>query len=210
MLYDITLPISNELPTFPGDPSIAIDRVLSIDRGDPCTVSQVTLGVHTGTHIDAPVHQYAKGKTVDTIAIELLIGNCQVVEIDVAETIEVDHLREKDLGSYERVLFKTRNSREWQRTPLTFNSSYVALGLSAARYLIENKCKLVGIDYLSVEAFHSKDNVVHKELFSHDVVILEGIDLSDVPVGEYELLCFPLKLMHCDAAPARVFLRSVE
>lgn len=207
-IYDISLPVSEKLPMWPGDPLISMLRSKSILNGDPCNLTMITMGVHSGTHIDAPCHFVENGRTVDAIALQTCIGPCQVIEV-TGRLIEKEDLLEHDFNGQNRILFKTSNSMRWKNRENQFHPDYVALSPEAAEYLVENKVVLVGIDYLSIEAFNAIGNPVHDLLLKSDVVILEGLDLSEVAEGMYELISLPLKLVGSDGAPARAILREI-
>lgn len=209
-LYDITLPVSNDLPVWPGDPPVSIMVTKSILKGDQCNITKIQMGTHTGTHVDAPLHFLKDGTTIDTIPIETFIGPCLVVELDSEALIEKNDFQKYNLSGYSRILIKTRNSELWAKNISSFDTNYVALGINAAQYLIENTISLIGIDYLSIEAFQSYSSPVHKLLLKNNVTILEGLNLSGVKAGVYELICLPLKLHGCEGAPARVLLREAS
>ena len=205
-IYDVSLPISNFLPTWPGDPSVSLERASAIAKGDAANVSRLEAGVHTGTHVDAPVH-FVEGATgIDSIPIETLVGPCLVVAADPPGK----ELRPEDLPDtpHTRVLFKTRNYRRWTPDPnLEFDRGFVAVGLALAQRLVAEGKQLVGVDYLSVETFDAAfEHPVHKTLLKARIVVIEGLDLGAVEPGEYELYCLPLKLVGSDGAPARTIL----
>ena len=155
-LHDVSVLISEELPIWPGDPDISVKLTSSLNRGDDANVTIIEMGVHTGTHIDAPFHFEPNGKTIDQLPIEVLIGPCRVIEVlDVNASIEPSVLKKLDLDGAIRILFKTRNSRWWENNEKKFQENFVHLSEEGARYLIEQGIKLVGIDYLSVERFKS-------------------------------------------------------
>ena len=208
-LYDISLPISKDLPVWPGDPAVSLVMTGSILNGDKCNITQLQMGTHAGTHIDAPYHFFKDGATVDAIPIETLVGPCLVVELDSDTLIEKKDFLKCNLNGHSRILFKTKNSEQWAKNITSFNTDYVALGIEAAQYLVEINTLLIGIDYLSIESFHSDDNPVHKLLLKNNITILEGLNLSKVEAGVYELICMPLKLQGSEGAPARVLLREV-
>lgn len=206
-IYDLSVPISRELPTYPGDPSVEIRESLSFAKGDSANVSLLNFGAHTGTHVDAPAHFIEGAKKVELLDLEVLIGEAEVVEVpDDVRVIDEDFV--KDCRA-ERLLFKTRNSDLWSRD---FRTDFTYLDLPAAKRLVNNGVRLVGIDYLSIEKFGSKDHETHRALLSHDVIILEGLNLSAVPAGKYELICLPLRLRSAlgDGAPARAVLRTLS
>lgn len=206
-IYDITVPLCSELPTYPGDPSIEISDSLTLAGGDPANVSLLNFGAHTGTHVDAPAHFIEGAKKVEALALDVLIGEAEVIEIPGDKRVIGEELV---ITKSTRVLFKTRNSDLWGNTD--FSRDFTYLELAAAKRLIENGVKLVGIDYLSIEKFGSQDHQVHHALLSHEVIILEGLNLTNVPAGKYELICLPLRLRSRlgDGAPARAVLRTLD
>lgn len=206
-MYDITVPISNTMPVWPGDPQVLVERTKSIGKGNSCNLTSIAMGVHCGTHIDAPLHFIDRGGAVDAIPLEVLNGPCRVVESEAKPLIEKRHIEKLGLGGCQRILFKTENSELWKNHAASFNEGFTALGLSAAEYLVEIGVSLVGIDYLSIESFHAeKEHPVHKMLLKNNVVILESVDLSGVQPGEYELVCLPLKIAGAEGAPVRAIL----
>ncbi len=210
-IYDITVPITDTMPVWPDDPPVRLELTKSIRQGDVCNLTSLTMCVHSGTHIDAPLHFIDQGRAVDAIPLELLNGPCRVIETDASPTIEKGHVENFDLKGCERILFKTGNSEFWKNDVTSFKEDFVALGLSAAEYLAGKGVVLVGIDYLSIESFHAADgNPVHKTLLKNNIVILEGLDLSAVPAGEYELMCLPMKLAGVEGAPVRALLREMK
>ena len=208
-LYDISLPLSNALTTWEGDPPISLTFARSISNGDACNLTNIQMGAHSGTHIDAPFHFIHDGVKADAIPLDILIGPCLVVELDTDRPIEKNDLERLPLQGHKRVLLKTRNSKLWNDPAHPFDKNFVALGETGAQYLINSGIQLIGIDYLSIESFHSKKNAVHKALLQHNIVILEGINLSQINKGTYELLCLPLNLKGCEGAPARAILRTI-
>lgn len=210
-IYDVSIPLSELTPTYPGDPGIEVKQWLSLASGDPANVSVIHFGAHTGTHVDAPAHFIAGAPRLDSLPLEILIGDATVVEIpDNLPAITRDLVAE--YRGNPRILFKTRNSRLWKEESTEFQRDYVYLAPDAARELLNKKVQLVGIDYLSVEKFRSDDFETHHLLLGSGVVIVEGLDLSSVPAGDYELICLPLKIVagHGDGAPARAVLRTTE
>jgi arylformamidase len=205
-LYDISVPLSPTLVCYPGDPQIEIASVADITQGDVANVSRLTLSSHSGTHLDAPRHFFAQGAAIDTLDLAQLLGPARVCAIQKTTHITADDLHPLQLAGVKRVLFHTLNSALWD-TP-TFQPNYVALTTSAAQLLVDLGVQLVGIDYLSVDAFTRQDFPVHRLLLGAGVLILEGLDLRAVPAGDYELLVLPLLLQHGDGAPARAVLRG--
>ena len=208
---DISVPLSSATtPTYPGDPGLEIESWAALSRGDAANVTMLHFGAHTGTHVDAPAHFIEGAPQVSALPLDALIGEALVVEIasDV-RAIEAEHLPVGELAGAERVLFKTRNSAFWQESPAAFREDFTYITNEAARVLVQEGVRLVGIDYLSVEKFKSDDFETHLTLLSRGVVILEGLDLSAVEPGRYELICLPLKIADGsgDGAPARAVLR---
>lgn len=204
-LYDISVPISAELPVYPGDPPVRLVPVTAVARGDGANVTRLEMSSHCGTHLDVPRHLRDDGLAVDRIPLERLVGSCLVAELAGGREIGRAELAHLPLAGEERVLLKTGNSRLWSEPG--FTDAYAALTHEGAACLVEAGVQLVGIDYLSVEPF-SGDGSIHRALLEGGVLILEGLNLADVPPGHYELLCLPLCIRDGDGAPARVLLRS--
>jgi arylformamidase len=205
-IYDVTVPLSASNPTFPGDPRFQMEFTHRIEDGQPYNVGRITMGTHSGTHVDAPYHFLADGATVDQLPLEMLLGKARVVEVTAREKIERADLEALDLRDDLRVLLKTRMSGQ-MRSP-QFQEDFVYLTPDAAIYLVQAGIKLVGIDYLSVEQFGSHDFPAHHALLGAGVVIIEGLDLSQVEAGDYEMVCLPLRIAGADGSPARVVLRT--
>lgn len=172
-------------------------------KGDPYNVSQLLMGSHTGTHIDAPYHFEPRGGTIDKIPLDACVGPCRVIAIPGAMAIMEEHVAAAKLGNSGRVLFKTRNSGLWEKK---FHKDFTYITPGAAKALVRKGVRLVGIDYLSVEQFGSKDFATHHTLLRKKVVILEGIDLSQVRPGDYDLIVLPLKIEGGDGSPSRALL----
>jgi arylformamidase len=201
---DVTVPVRSGMVHFPGDPPIEIKRVLELSKGDPATVSRLSLGVHSGTHVDAPVHFVSDGYGIDSIPLVDLIGPARVVAIRDPRAIHVDELRALEPREGERLLFKTSNSNFWSKDE--FAADYVYLSLEGARYLVERGVRTVGIDYLSIGG-GNEGAPIHSTLLRASVCIIEGLDLRAIEPGAYEMICLPLRLAGADGAPARVALR---
>ncbi|HVF88422.1 MAG TPA: cyclase family protein [Blastocatellia bacterium] len=205
-IYDVTVPLSKELVIYPGDPPVRIERKNVIDKNDSkYNVSRISFGSHTGTHIDPPFHFIEDGITVDNLPLEMLIGRARVVEV-TAPRIDEGVLEEFDFTADVRVLFKTRNSYLWSKK--TFVEDFVYITPGAARALVNEGIKVVGMDYLSVEKFGAEEPETHLTLLKAGTLIIEGLDLREVEPGDYELICLPLKIKDGDGAPARVVLRQ--
>ncbi len=212
-IYDVSVPVSAATPTYPGDPGIEIKQWLRLANGDAANVSLINFGLHSGTHVDAPAHFIADGARVETLALDSLLGEVEVVEVgEEIGAIDKSFVVRNCARGSERILFKTRNSAFWGDTEQRFHEDYVYIDPEAARWLVDAGVKLVGIDYLSVEQFGSHGFQTHLAFLSRGVVIVEGLDLRAVPGGIYELLCLPLKIAGGtgDGAPARVILRTLS
>lgn len=210
-IYDVTVPVSNELPTWPSDPAVEISDFSSLSAGDAANVSMLNLGAHTGTHVDAPAHFIEGAAKVESLSLDALIGDAVVIELpEDALAIDEAFVQKHYVPGTERVLFKTRNSAFWSEPEPQFHTDFTYLDLPAAKWLVEQGIKLVGIDYLSIEKYASARHETHLALLSRSVVILEGLNLTGIAPGKYELICLPLRLRSNkgDGAPARVVLRK--
>ncbi|MGH9848184.1 MAG: cyclase family protein [Blastocatellia bacterium] len=208
-LYDVTVPISNDLPVYPGDPAIQITRVMSLEKGDIARVSHLSFSTHIGTHIDPPYHFMQDGKPADELPLDIFIGPARVVDVGEVDSIDAALLSKFNLDGVRRLLFKTRNSRFWRETR-EFQKEFVYLETDGAALLVERGLRLVGIDYLSIEKFNFDKPTTHWTLLGAGVVVVEGLDLGGVPPGDYELICLPLKIKDGDGGPARVVLRELN
>jgi kynurenine formamidase/threonine dehydrogenase-like Zn-dependent dehydrogenase len=205
---DLTVGIQHEMVHFPGDPGVELKQTKHLDRGDSATVSHLSLGVHTGTHVDAPVHFIGGAPGVDEFSIDAMIGPARVIEILGKEICTAQDLAAYDIQAGERLLLRTSNSNRCWNVG-AFVEDYSHLDTSAARMLAERRVRMVGIDYLSIG--RGKDGPeVHRILLGAGVVILEGLDLSRVDAGFYDVICLPLKILGGDGAPARVAVRRRE
>jgi arylformamidase len=193
-IFDVTVPIRTGMVTYPGDPTVTLERVQSIADGAVANLSRLDFGVHSGTHVDAPLHFIDGAPGAEQLPLAPLLGPARVVD---AQSVD-EKLLPFDLRA-ERLLFKTRNSELWQRD--SFVDEFVSLSEDGARLLIDLGVKLVGIDYLSVG-----DEGAHRALLGAGVIAIEGLDLRGVEAGDYDLICAPLKLVGSDGAPARVLL----
>lgn len=207
-VYDVTVPIRAGMPIYEGDPGVNVQAWSALAKGDSANVSFLHFGAHTGTHVDAPAHFIEGARKIDSLALEVLIGPARVVHVpDDRMEIDPAFLTECDLDRVERLIFRTRNSEFWNDG---FRKDFTGLLPEAAEMLVKRGVKLVGTDYLSIEKFHSGHHRTHLALLSNNVVIVEGLNLSAVPPGDYELICLPLRIAEGagDGAPARVVLRT--
>jgi len=205
---DISVPLRDGMVTWPGDPVVKIDRSLMIENGDVVNQTDLAMSAHTGTHMDAPLHFLADGASLGELPIDAVVGPARVIRIEDPNAIGVDELRSHDIRPGERILFRTRNSdRCWQSG--SFVEDFVYISLDAARYIAERCVQTVGIDYLSVGGFERDLEETHLALLGAGIWVIEGLDLSGVEPGDYELICLPLKLAGGDGAPARAVLRQL-
>ena len=205
-IYDISMDIAAGGVVYPGNPPIEIELQQALARGDGANVSTLAFGSHTATHVDAAKHFFDDGQTVDHLPLDRLVGPCVVIEMnDSVMSIGPAELESHDLAGVKRVLFKTRNSRSLQKKA-EFAKDYTYVAPEGAEQLVALGVELVGVDYLSVEQFKSGHHRTHRSLLGAEIVIIEGLALTDVPPGRYQLVCLPLKLRGLDGAPARAIL----
>ena len=204
---DVSVPLRSGMVHWPDNPPVRIERMLDIERGDVANVSTISLGSHTGTHMDAPIHFVRGGEGMDRMPLDATMGPARVVEIQDPAAIKPDELDPHGIGRGERVLFKTRNSSVawWTQD---FIEDFVYVSQEAARYLAERGVRTVGVDYLSVGGFHVDGVETHRALLGAGIWVIEGLDLSRVEPGDHELICLPIKLEDGDGAPARALLRK--
>ncbi|MEX0682714.1 MAG: cyclase family protein [Dehalococcoidia bacterium] len=205
-IYDVTVPLKQGMVTYAGEePGPELDFHSLITEGKSANVSALSLGSHTGTHVDAPHHFLDNGVTVEQMPLEYLVGPCYVMGYGGDEHISAADLAAAGIpAGTSRLLIKTKNGRFWDDT--TFHAEFIGLAEDAGPWLVERGVVLVGIDYMSIERFRSPTHGVHHALLAANAVILEGLDLRLVPPGEYFLVCAPLPVAGADGAPARVFL----
>lgn len=204
---DISLTLSTDLPRWPGSPALELRRRRDMVCGDSCNDSDLSCNLHTGTHVDAPLHFLADGADVTALALDTLIGPVVVAALPKVNAITADDLEALDLPiDTQRLLLRTRNSEGWRRGEREFRRDFVALTADAAHWVAERGIQLIGVDYLSVQRFHDGPET-HIALLQAGVVILEGLNLAQVAPGDYELICLPLKLAGAEGAPARVILK---
>ena len=205
---DATMPIRSAMPIFPGDPAVQVEVERSLARGDPYSISILTLGTHTGTHVDPPSHFVVGGATLDEIDLEALNGACRLVTVAPGRSsVFEEDVRRVPEGT-ERVIFRTANSERWARGE-GFFQDFVDLSPPAALALVRRGIRLVGIDSLSVESDPTMDYPVHHALLSNGTLILEGLCLSGAPEGEYRLRCLPIRIAQGDGGPCRALLDPV-
>ena len=207
-LYDISLTITEDLPTWPGDPGIILKKTSQIKEGEMVNLTHISTSVHVGTHVDAPNHFLREGETAENIPLDLLVGPAEVIEFSADRHITADDLQEMDICTKgKRLLIKTSNSKYWAEGLNQFQEGFLALDPGAAAYLVDCGVEVVGVDYLSVAPF-SDPEPTHRILLEAGILIIEGLNLSGIKPGPYQLLCLPLKIGGSDGAPARVLLEQ--
>lgn len=204
-IYDITQTLREGLPVWPGDEEYRTRWTMRLTEGASCNVSSVTMSTHSGTHVDAPYHFDELGRDVSQLDLGVFLGPARVVAIDVGPCIRASHLEDLAWDGVERVLFRTYAGSAPEEQ---WDSGFVFLGEDAADFLGELGLVLVGTDAPSIDAADSKDLRAHKSLARRRVAVLEGLRLGDVPAGDYELICLPLRLAGLDGSPVRAVLRK--
>lgn len=203
---DITMPLRNGMVNWPGDAPFAMTRDASMERGDVCNLSRLSLSAHTGTHMDAPRHFIADGATMEQMPLDTLIGTCRVIELECAEQITPHDLLPHDIKRGQRVLFKTRNSaRDWSGE--AFDTNFVSIRKDAAEYLVERGVRLVGVDYLSIGGYEKDGVETHQIILGAGICVIEGLRLQGIHPGKYDMICLPMKIEGADGAPCRVVIR---
>lgn len=206
---DISVAIRQDLPVWSGDPAVSVVRTASLESGDAANITHLNLCAHSGTHVDAPLHFIAGGRSVEHLDLEALIGPAWVAQFDVPREVTAADLENAGIpAGTERLLVKTRNSRLWSEQPSVFEENFIGISLDGAGWLIEHGVRLVGIDYLGVERCDSvyQGAPVHKALLGAQVILLEGLNLGAVQPGAYRLLCLPVKIEGADGSPCRALL----
>lgn len=207
MIYDISLPIRSGGVVYPGNPAISIVPQQAIAQGAGANVSRIDFGSHSGTHVDAPKHFFDDGAGVDALPLDVLMGPARLIVFgDEVRAMGEAELRAHDLAGVTRLLIRTRNSAWLATGSSEFHPDYSYVAADGAAYLVALGVELVGVDYLSVEQFHSGHHLAHRTLLGAGVVIVEGLLLDEPPPGDYELRCLPLRLAGLDGAPARAVL----
>ncbi len=206
-IYDITAPISSNMPIYKGDPTFTYKPYYSIESGDGVNVTFVSFGTHSGTHIDAPLHHFKNGKSTSQIPLDRFIGKARVLNFCDTKSITAKELMKFNIKENENILFKTDNANAMLNAD--FKEDFVYIEPDAAEYLAKCKINMVGIDYLSVEKFASKDSVVHQTFLQNEIIILEGLYLYEVEAKEYNMTVLPLNFS-CDGVPVRAILTDIN
>lgn len=206
---DISVPLHARMTTWPNSTGFRLARAKSFESGDQVNVTRLDMDVHTGTHLEAPLHMIDGGTPLESMALDIFVGSAFIADLGGVDAIGPAELESARVPrTVERLLLKTRNSASWASTSEQLQPDYVALTIDGARWVAERRLRLVGIDYLSIQQFGA-DNETHRVLMRAGVAILEGIDLSGVEPGGYRLTCLPLRLVGTEAAPARAILEPL-
>ena len=203
-VWDISVPNRPDMHFYPGDPTLEQTQIRAIARGDAANLTHLSLGAHTGTHVDAPAHFIDGAPTLEQVALERMVGPAQVLDVRGRPAVDAATLRSHEIDTGAIVLFRTDNSERWARPG--FQKDFVHLTLDGAEHLVAHDVKTIGWDYLSIEQFGSTTFEVHKLVLGRGILIIEGLDLREIAAGRYLLACLPLKLEGVDGAPARAVL----
>jgi arylformamidase len=204
---DVSIPLRPGMPHWPGDFPFEISRDHDMSKGGENNLSRVAMSVHTGTHMDAPLHFFRDGRPMDTLPFNAVVGPARIVEIEDPESIKPDELDRHEIEAGERILFKTVNSsRAWKSDE--FYEDFVYISKEGADYLATKKVLTVGVDYLSVGGFRKDGAETHHALLGAGIWVIEGLDLSAAHAGHYDLICLPLRLTGAEGSPARALVRK--
>jgi arylformamidase len=205
-IYDVSLTLSAESIRWVTAQPLELIGRKRMSRGDANNSSSVHTSVHAGTHVDAPFHFVPGGVTIESLPLETFIGPARVCAVDAGTHITARDVAAAELQGETRVLFKTRNSTLLKKGE--YDPSFAPFSVDGAKALVDLGVRLVGLDYLSAAAANEQVPV-HRAFLDHGVILLEGVDLSEVPPGRYELFCPPVKLAGSDGAPCRAVLREL-
>jgi arylformamidase len=205
-IYDITTLLGVESIDYPGDPPYVREVLCRIGDGGPYEMARLEMSAHCGTHLDAPAHFVRGGKTIDRYEACDFILPARVIAVEDREAVRSVELSSTEIQPGDALLFKTDNSASGRCKAGSFSEKYVHLSLEAAAYCVEKRVNLVGLDYITVERYGDDDFPVHRLLLENGILILEGINLENVPVGRYTLFCFPMKISEGEASPVRAIL----
>jgi arylformamidase len=208
---DVTVPLKNGMTVWPKDVAVKLDRRVDMNKGDLCNNTCIYMGVHTGTHMDAPLHFIAKGKSIEQLPFDITVGPARVIEINDKVSIKAEELKKYNIKKGERILFKTRNSPEcWKKE--CFAEDFVYITKGAAQFLVDAGVKLVGVDYLSVGSPSDPEKGMkdtHDILLGAEIWLIEGLNLTEVTAGNYNLICLPLRLVNTEGSPVRAILQKI-
>ena len=205
-IIDISVPLKPEMPVWPGSAGFKLYRTMNLAAGDEANVSQLETDVHVGTHVDAPCHFLQEGTAVEELSLDVLIGPAYVAYLPEVKAVTSADLEELNLPpNTTRLLLCTTNSQLWANNVTEFNNDFVALTADGAQWLADKGIRLIGVDYLSVQRYYDS-TLTHEILLKAGIIILEGLNLTNVTAGMYKLVCLPIKLVGSDGAPARAVL----
>jgi arylformamidase len=207
-VIDVSLTIGPDMLVWPGDPSVEVVPRKQIAAGDPANVSELRMGTHTGTHVDPPNHFIDGAGGIDSVPLEILVGDAIVADArHLDRPIEVADMEKLGIPEgAQRVLLRTANSELWRQDRVMFPPTYACLTAESARWVVDRGIKLIGVDFLSVEQKGAEGHPTHHTLLENGVVIIEGLNLGDVEPGEYTLMCLPMRIKDGDGGPARAVL----
>ena len=205
-IYDISVSLGQEDITYPGDTSFSRKIICEVNDGSMSCTSRLVMSAHTGTHLDTPAHFFAEARNLDQYIAKDFILPAQVVEIKGDKPITPLELESVKIMPGDAILFKTENSRSGKCTAGVFSNHFVYLTQKAADLCTAKKPSLIGIDYISVDRFNDENFPVHRTLLENNILILESINLKQVPPGRYTLVCLPLKIKGSEASPVRAVL----
>jgi arylformamidase len=207
---DVSIPVTDGMVHWEGDPAVKIEYFASIEKGAPCNVSLLTMSAHTGTHMDGPRHFIKDGRGLEDLPLDAVMGRCRVLELQSKGSVTVEDLKPHNLQKGERILLKTSNStKSWAMQP-KFDRDFIYISKEAAKHIADSGVRTIGVDYLSVGGFYKDGVETHHALLGPEVWIIEGLDLSKIEPGNYELICLPIKISNvADGAPARALLRPI-
>ena len=204
---DVSVPLCTGMVHWPTDPPVRIERFADMDKGAVCNVSRVDMCAHVGTHMDGLNHFIKDGAPLDTVPFDAVIGACRVIEIKDAASVKPAELKKHTLRKGERILLKTRNSKRlwWEED---FDTKFIHISKEAAQHMVDCGIRTIGVDYLSVGGYQRDGVECHRVLLGAGVWVIEGLNLTKVRAGKYEIICLPVKIRHGDGAPARAILRK--
>jgi len=207
---DLSLALKSNMVHWPTDPSFSIERVLDMEKGDSVNLSKITMGAHSGTHVDAPVHFIRGAKGIDRLLFDSLIGPARIIQIADADMIKEKELTRLGIKKGERILLKTRNSLNKLLQKNTFTEDFVYIEKNAAEFLATRGIKTLGVDYLSVGGYKKNGPDVHRLLLGAGILVIEGLVLTEALPGNYDMICLPMKILDSDGAPARVIVKRTK
>jgi len=204
---DVSVPLHTGMVHWPTDPSVHTERFADMDKGAICNVSKMEMCAHAGTHMDGLNHFIKDGAPLDTVPFEAVIGPCRVIEIKDHDSVKPEELTKHKLRKGERILLKTRNSkRQWWEED--FDTRFIHISKDAAQHMAHRDIRTIGVDYLSVGGYQRDGVECHQVLLGAGLWIIEGLNLTKVEPGKYDLVCLPVKIRNSDGAPARAILSS--